>query len=508
MAKVTFVYPGFESLGIKYISSYVKAHGHSSHLVFDPRLFQNDQIKNLSKLVQKRNVELREILVDEVLASNPDIVAFSVVTDFYQWALDFASDIKKKREDLPIIFGGIHPTSVPDIVIKQPQVDMVCVGEGEEAMLELLNDINEYISKRKLCIKNLWFKCDNRVYENKIRELTQDLDKYPFPDNDLFYNEFPEFKLQYNIITGRGCPYQCTYCCNNFLAKMYRDNGKYLRRRSVDNVIEELKIVKKKIKSPLIFFRDEVFIYNLPWLKEFSERYRTEIAVPFKCFTHPSLCSQEIIRELHKAGCVYVSMGIQSATEKTRKNILHRYDTNNQIENAMNLFHRYKISVNVDQIAGIPGEGEQELIEAAKFYDKIRPGIITYFWLTLYPRTDMVQIFREQGLASEEEINKFENGQGHSDFLGGSVKENKDLFMQFRTLLCYIPLLPSFVVKLILKFKLYRFMALKSLALSTLLPRLILAPFNSDVSAWIAELGYEYGKMKYVRRKLQQKTTR
>lgn len=490
-------------MGVEYLSSYLRSFGHSVSLVFDPQLFKDDFSNIGNSVFADRTSRLKDILISEVIDSEPDLVAFSAVTDQYRWALDFAKDIKEKREDLPVIFGGIHPTSVPDIVIKNPEVDIVCVGEGEEAFLELVNSLDDYKKKRNLTIKNLWFKKDGQIYKNPVRDLNQELDRLPFPDKDLFYDKLPAFKLQYNLLTGRGCPYRCSYCCNNFLYKTYKDRGRYLRRRGVANVIEELRSAKQKYKFPLVFIRDEVFIYDIKWLREFAKEYRKEINIPFKCFAHPSVSSAEVVYELKEAGCIYVSMGIQSANEQSRKSVLFRTDTNAQIESAMALFHKAGIKVNIDHIAGIPGEGEKEMAEAAGFYSKIRPDVVTYFWLTLYPRTEMVDIFKARRLATEDEITKIEEGLGSSDFMGGSVSaEKKKTFLEFRSLLCYIPLLPEFIVKIILKYKLYRFMAIKSIFLSSLLPRLLLAPFNNDIRAWVAEIGYNIGKIKYVKNKL------
>jgi radical SAM superfamily enzyme YgiQ (UPF0313 family) len=502
MARVAFVYLNWEALGIEYLSSYLKSKGHETSLFLDPRLFQEDFQRVNSKLIFSLSDKLNNILLRELAEYAPDLIGFSVTTDQYQWALEFAGKIKKAGIKAPIIFGGIHPSSVPELVIKRPEVDIVCVGEGEEALLELAENVGNYKNGKRPAIKNLWFKYGNEVVKNDLRMLNEDLDSLPFPDKDMFYRHIPEFALQYNIISGRGCPFKCTYCCNNHLNRLYKDRGRYLRRRGVDNVIEELVIAKQKYKPPLISFRDEVFAYDLKWIKDFSAKYREKINIPFKCYANPGLVSEELVAELKKAGLEYVAMGVQTVNENSRKNILHRFETNEQVKRSIEWFHKYGISVNVDHIAGIPGEGLDEMIEAVNFYKNAKPDVLTYFWLTLYPGTDMVDIFKERNMITDEEMLRTSEGLGNSDFLGGNVKENYETFKQFRTFLSYLPLMPVSLIDFILKHRLYRYMAFDSVFFTSVMPRLLKVPSSNDFKAWVFEIGRNIGKFKLVFKKL------
>src|SRR4030042_4021033 len=112
-------------------------------------------------------------------------------------------------------------------------------------------------------IKNVCLKRDGQIIKNEPRDLIQDLDSLPFPDKDLYAKEYTDFKGEYTIITSRGCPFSCTYCCNNFLRKLYQGKGTYKRYRSPENVIAELKFAKEKYKMKGVLFFDEELL--LEW---------------------------------------------------------------------------------------------------------------------------------------------------------------------------------------------------------------------------------------------------
>ncbi len=138
--RVTFIHTESESFAIELLSSILKENSHEVSLVFDNRLFDSAEIKNS---ILKRVFGQKDLILKQVKDSKPDLICFSAFTYNYQWALNTAQQIKKKIGNIPIIFGGIHPTLMPDLVIKNKCVDYVCVGEGEYALLELVNNLGK-----------------------------------------------------------------------------------------------------------------------------------------------------------------------------------------------------------------------------------------------------------------------------------------------------------------------------------------------------------------------------
>ena len=279
--RVVFVWTGAsESIGIEYLSSVLKKVGHQTSLVFDHNLFDDKRylsIKWLAKLFNKRKK-----VVEDILRAKPELVMFSVFTYSYNWACSIAKELKR-HSDVPVIFGGIHVSSVPDVVIKNDFVDMICIGEAEEAVVELAEALSE--QKTYYHIKNLWFKDNGQIIKNDLRSLANDLDSRPFPDKKLFLTEFPIFN-EYTIMTGRGCPYSCSFCFNSFYKEIYNGKGKYYRRRSVENVILELIDAKKKYKIKKVHFFDDIFTIDRPWLLKFLMQYKKKIKLPFQCLAH------------------------------------------------------------------------------------------------------------------------------------------------------------------------------------------------------------------------------
>jgi len=457
---VVFVYAAFEQLGLEYISSFLKEKGHRTSLVFDPLLFADGylDIRFLNKAFS-----FSDYVADRVVSLNPDIVGISSVTDNYLWGCATASRIKKKL-DVPIVFGGIHATAVPDRVIKNDFVDFVVVGEGEYPLLDIVSQMESGGELHD--IPNVWSKRNGEVVRNEIRELIADLDSLPLPDKDLFYDESPPMADEYRIVTCHGaCPNQCTYCCNHILRKLYKGKGKYLRRRSVNNVMSELNLMKEKYNPSIVTFFDEVFFLKKEWLEEFARRYEKEIGIPFKCVTYPLSITEATAGLVKKAGCNVVQIGIQTVNEFTRKNIIRRHETTDEIETAVNILKKVGLDFEIDHIMGFPNEGDKEQIEAIKFYNKIRPPSINFYWLKYFPRTDIIEHGKNYNLLDDEMIDEIEEGLTPSWLKGGNVK-NRKLFKKYQSLLILIPILPKGAIDFLLKSGIYRFLRLGTLFLA------------------------------------------
>jgi len=452
--RITFIHMGAESLGIEYISSCLKQRGHEVNLVFDPALFNDQRLFSSPKLYKIFNNNSK--LIKNVLRSKPDLVAFSVFTNNYQWACDLAEKIKKEI-NVPVIFGGIHPTSCPEEVIKQKFVDMICVGDGEEAILELIESLEK--GKIDYNIKNLWFKKAGQIVKNDIRTLTENLDSIPFPDKELFEKNIL-FRDQYIIMTARRCPFNCFYCSNNHLRKIYRGKGKYVSRRSPDNVIEELKFAKEKYHPKEIMFFDDVFTSDTAWLLEFFNRYENEIAIPYRCISHPAYLTKDIVLLLKRTNCLSIQLGVQTVNEDTRRKIINRYETNDKLKEVFALCDQYHLEYNIDHIFGLPFESEKDYIKAAEIYINNKYCTkINNCWLSYFPSTEIVNIARQHGMLNEKDIKDIKEGKIRTYTSGGSITDKKLIRIcnNFSLFFEMIPILPKKISRIILKYSFYRF---------------------------------------------------
>ncbi len=449
--KIAFINDSCERLGVEYISAVLKQHGHTVKLFADPQLFDDE---NFTIAPLARFFDRQEDLLAQIQAFQPDLIGFSVVTDFYQWACRLARRIKAVM-DVPVLFGGIHATSVPEKVLQQDCVDMVCRGEGEFALLDLADSMEKGL--RDYTIPNIWFKKDGAIIRNDARPLIEDLDALPFADKDLFYEASPHFSRCYFLMTNRGCAYACSYCCNSFLKKFYHAKGRYLRFRSAGNVIRELTLAKQKYGIKMVRIHDDDFLtHDVPWFEEFAEEYSRHIQAPFACFTHPNSVTETKARLLKKAGCHDIEVGVQSISSDTRYRILNRRVSDEQLVRALQILKDAGIKVITDNILGLPHQGREELLDLIKFYNKNRIMKIYCFGFRHYPATDIVEYSRDEKLLSAQDVENLENGINVKTFIqSGDNLSRED--RQLQTFFAFLLYLPETVNNYILEKKLYRY---------------------------------------------------
>ena len=451
--KIGFVYPAFENLGIEYISAILKRTGHETFLAFDPQLF-DDLFVNWKVL--GRLFDYKKRLIKQLKIEKPDLIAFGIVSDLCPWAFELAQNIKKELKGIPILFGGPHVTAVPKAVLEKPFIDYIIIGEGEYATHELVEALNKNLPIKD--IQNLGYKENNEIIINEPRSLMQNLDELPFPDTDLFLRQNPYAHREYNIMTARGCVNSCSYCHNSVERKiLWKHQGKYLRRRSVENVIRELKERKIKYNFNTICIWDEVFTYDVKWLEVFCKRYKEEIGLPFWTFIHPDHVSEKIVQLLEEAGCWEVEIGIQTLNPWVKKDILRRPETKEDIANAINLFRKTKIRVVVDVIFGLPLLSEGDYTELIEFFIDNMPSKIQTFWLRYYPCTDIIETALQNELLTPQELDDINNGiPSRAAASGGSRIDHK--FEKYQTALTFLPYFPDFILINLIKRNWIRFL--------------------------------------------------
>ncbi len=450
--KIAFVNDSSQQLGIQYISSLLTKNGHEVRLFMDPQLF-DDEIISVKPL--NRLFDYKRRIVSDLKAYKPDLIGVSVVTDFYQWALTMARMIKEEL-DTPIIFGGIHPTSVPERVIQNDCVDMVCVGEGEYPMLELADSMEK--GRLDTSIKNIWFKKDGQVIANEVRPLIEDLESLPLPDTDIYFRLSPHFRKTglYITMASRGCPNACSYCCHSYIHELYQGKGKNVRQRSVRNVLEELIKVKRDYGIKFIAFMDNCFGYDIKWLKEFTSEYKKKIGIKFWCIMHPNNVCQESLECLKSAGCNTIDMGIQSWNGKIRQEILHRSVQDETMVRAIELVKKAKIELMTDSIFDLPGQTEEDIIDCALHYVAARPNRIYFYMLRYYPGTRITREVFQQNRISHKRYEDLLDGVNVTSFAIGGDQMNRRT-LQFQILFYLIDLLPRCISRFIICKKIYRF---------------------------------------------------
>lgn len=350
MAKVLFaqeIYFPFQS--IARLSAYLKKAGHAVDLVIG---------------------EGKEI-VEHIKKSKPDLIAFSVLTPYRNHMLASAAAIKQAGIKIPIIAGGYDITFLPRI-LECSDLDIICRGEGEKPLTELCDRIDA--KEERLDIQNLWIKQDGKIYKNNMRVWTTNMDDLTFDDRDLYLNYDSYFKIIpfTQVLAGRGCPYHCSYCFNDGYRKIYKSEGStgYCNLRSVDNVMQELLILKNKYKARYIFFNDSTLAYNKKWLFEFLERYKEEIRIPFSLNAVITEITEDVGKAIKGNGyCELVRFGMETGNEEFRIKVLRKKIANKQLIEGTNILKKYNIRYSISMMLGLPGETldlAQETITMAK----------------------------------------------------------------------------------------------------------------------------------------------
>lgn len=355
------------------------------------------------------------------LCSEFDLIGFSVVTnDFFKFA-DLTKAIKSKL-DIPVVWGGIHPTVRPGESLEF--ADIVCVGEGEEAVLELAEKLDRDFSSLQ-GIKNIYYKEAGQIIENPIGPLEENLDKYPHPDYSLerqyvikgsfvcrmteedlkryvFWNSKLESVPTYHTVTGRGCPFNCAFCGNSALRDIYKNHGRYVRFRSIDNIIDEIKNITARYNFiKYIRFQEDIFTARSAGeMEEFAEKYKQQVGLPFDIHVNPKFVREEIIKNLSGAGLCGVFMGIQTGSYAFNRDIYERDITNEKVLEAARIINKYcshKYRPLYDIIFDDKFQKVEDVLATVKLLYKLpKPYWINHFSLVLYPGTKLYERIKRE----------------------------------------------------------------------------------------------------------------
>jgi len=378
-------YPFSINLGISYMSSILKVNGHLTRLFVLTRNNRNQIEKSLDEFV-------------------PQLICFTAVSTAYYLIKDFARKFKERHPRVFLIAGGCHVSLNPEEAIAD-SFDAICIGEGEYPTLELADQLEQGISPSK--IQNLWIKKGIAIEKNPTRPFIEKLDELPFPDRQIWkeWIRYPE-KLS-AILLSRGCPYKCTYCCNHKLARLA--GGSYHRYRSPQNIIAEIKEhLREYPQTREIFFRSETIGTNLKYilklcssLEQFNKEREQPLAFGVNLRVTPNMDHDTLFQTLHRGNFKFINIGLESGSERVRREILNRVYSNDDIIKAVTLLKKYGIKINLFVMVGLPGETPRDFQQTIEVTRKCQPDFYYMSIFYPYPGTELARICKEQGLIDE-----------------------------------------------------------------------------------------------------------
>jgi len=467
---VVFAYPDFESLGVGYLMSACRAAGFTAELV-------RYEAEDPYTARRRRGFDPADV-ARRMAALEPGVAAFSCVTHNFRHQLACARALKALRPEVVVLFGGVHSTAVPARVLAHGEVDAVGIGEAEVSLVALLQAARTPGGFRLPAGPIPGFArrgVDGTLLPGQEGPLA-DLDALPPPEKRAFHPDPDRLAGEYFIMASRGCPYRCAYCFNSCIPRL-RGRGGAVRRRSVEGVIRELEAARRDHDIQAVHFLDDSFTADAAWVRSFAEAYRARVGLPFLCSANPELVDAGLAAALRQAGCVEVQIGVQSLSRELARDVLDRHVDAEAVASAVTALRQAGLLVQADFLLGIPGDTLENQEAALAFFNRVRPHIVSVFWLTWYPGTAMLGRAVREGWLTAGEVDRIERGEPIAD--GGlhapSGRPEHAPFVGAALLHNYLPLLPRWLVSVLLRTRLYRRLALQSYLLSTALPRAVRA---------------------------------
>lgn len=328
IALITPTPPDINAFGVRVLSSILKKSGYQTKLIFLPGGIEHLNFDS-SYIYQYSSAVLEQIAS---ICQGAGLLGFSFMSLYFDRAKQ-VSDYLRSQCQTPVVWGGTHPTYRPEQCLEY--CDIVCVGEGEQAIVQLSDSIRnneEYTATPSCCVK-----VNGKIQQNPSFPIIKDLDELPFADYDLenhyvfdwtqdavvpiddlemkkqflrmeyFHNQH---LITYRTMSSRGCPHNCSYCASSAM--------KPLRRRSVDNVLSELQQVLDRFGyiELISFFDDTFFAAPVSYFEEFRDKYKKKIGLPFHAQCSPTTLTKKRLDLLLDAGLFYTEMGIQTGSRK------------------------------------------------------------------------------------------------------------------------------------------------------------------------------------------------
>jgi radical SAM superfamily enzyme YgiQ (UPF0313 family) len=422
--KMKVVFIGSGSMGPRFIMGLLKHHGHECYGIF----------QGINDILGEQPAAGFDppIKLDHLLALQPDIIGFSACSFDFSKQLEMAAMVRQADNNILIVFGGIHPTIDPESTIRHEQVNIVCIGEGEYPLLGLCEALENHRDIHD--IPSLWVKHKDFIYKNPIRDYPQDLDNLPMDREGLNYM---------GIFTGRGCIGNCSFC-NTPTIRRLGVKGRFFRKRSVTNVLDEVEEILAGVKPnynlkraqvfvqtlprsikrygqkaisklatvvgsnayireplkkilghlssdpiPPIRFKDDSFLTDKKWFLQFAAAFQERFPeVKYICQARVNEIDEDVAYWLEHSKCKMVSLGIECGNDEFRNKILKKGVTSEQIIHAVNLLHSHDISVLGQWMVGYPGESVELALESLRLHCRL--GDIPQVHIAIpFPGTEM-----------------------------------------------------------------------------------------------------------------------
>ena len=350
-------------LGIAYIAAMLEKNGVTVKILDAPALeLDHESVKN------------------EIAEYSPDVIAITSVTPTIASALKTAKISKEACPDAVTVMGGYHPTFTYPEILKNDFVDIVVCGEGELTMVDLVDAIENNRDLRN--VKGIAVK----DFKTEPREIIEDLDSIPFPARHLLpMDEYKILNMKLTtgtIISGRGCPYKCSFCASSAM------HGQKLRLRSAKSVVDEMEHLVKDHDIEMVAFMDDTFTINKKRVYEICEAIKERgLDNYWGCTARVDTISEDLLKAMKDAGCITMFLGVESADQQVL-NLVNKKTNIEKIKKTFALTKKYGMRTIASVVLGMPGDTKNSIKNTIKFVKLLEPSYAVFSLATPYPGTD------------------------------------------------------------------------------------------------------------------------
>ncbi len=367
---------------------------------------------------EREVVDIKEKFIKTVREYKPDLIAATSTSYEFNSMMDFIFPVKKEF-NIPVIVGGVHATVYPDKAIQKQGVDMICLGEGEKSLSELIIRIRQ--GKDYTNIPNLWIKTpEGKIIKNKLRPKIN-MDDLPEPNWEMFDSKHRirpfegELKNYGYFEISRGCPFKCSYCANEAISKTYADSGIYskvFRFHSPEEIVRKMKKYKEKYGFNHIQLVDEnISMMQVEDLERLAKLYKRDVGVGFFTMGRPEplIADPRKAELLAEMGCKMFALGAESGNVQLRQDILNRPMKEGVLEEAAKILKKEGILVSLYNIIGFPTETKEMIFDTIRLNRKIQPDRYSVRFLVPYPGTAIRDYCVKNGYIEEDYEDKRKN---------------------------------------------------------------------------------------------------
>lgn len=350
-------------LGLMYLSAFLKKHGHSPVLI-DSIVEDAANIYRINDSILCRGLSFNNI-ISRIPADTGLIGITNLFSFAYPLVVELTGEIKKAYPEIPIVVGGAHPSATPVETVSCPTIDFVVISEGEETIIQLVNNLDNYEVLKK--IDGIAYKDHNGApLFNPKTKFIEDLDNLPFPDRDIIpleryfkINEAhgPNQNRWTPILSSRGCPYQCTFCTPQLWNRRYRV-------RSSENVLTEVEDCVKKYNITEFHFEDENLTINkkriIAICNGIKER-KLNILWQTPNGIRASVTDEEMLKAMKESGCYHITVAPESGSERVLNEIIKKKQDLSRVQDVIQQAKQYGLYTAAYFVIGLPGETVDEL---------------------------------------------------------------------------------------------------------------------------------------------------